>query len=126
MQIKEKGSRGIKNAVEQTINSTATAIAKVLNSPSQITHIQQTVRPQVSPSQNQPCLDRTIGLSPRRAVEIRGKYFQPLALKKLFIDDILTEQELQEQKSGILGTSVSCLKILVPFVNPIISLCIFI
>ena len=97
-----------KNTVEQTIISTATAIAKVLNSPSQITqspHIQQTVGPQVSPSQNQPCPDRTIGLSPGRAVEIRGKCFQQLAtLKKLFEDDVLTEQELQEQKSDILGT----------------------
>ena len=46
-----------KNIVEQII-STATAIAKVLNSPQQITqspHIQQTVGPQASPSQNQPC-----------------------------------------------------------------------
>ena len=97
-----------KNTVEQTIISTATAIAKVLNSPSQITqspHIQQTVGPQVSPSQNQPCPDRTIGLSPGRAVEIRGKCFQQLAmLKKLFEDDVLTEQELQEQKNDILGT----------------------
>ena len=80
----------------------------------------------MSPSQNQPCPDRTIGLSPGRAVEIRGKYFQQLALKKLFEDDILTEQELQKQKSGILGTSVCCHKVLVPFGNPIISLCIFI
>ena len=62
-----------KNTVEQTIISTATAIAKVLNSPSHVTqspHIQQTVGPQAPPSQNQPCPDRTIALSPGRAVEI--------------------------------------------------------
>ena len=69
---KEKGSRGIWK-VEQTINSSATAIAEVLDSPSQITqspHIQQTIGPQISPSQNQPCPDHTIGLSPGRAVQI--------------------------------------------------------
>ena len=94
--------------IEQTIISTATVIAKVLNSPPHVTqspNIQQTVCPQASSSQNQLCSERTIGLSLRRAIEIRGKCFQQLAtLKKLLEDDVLTKEELQEQKSDILGT----------------------
>lgn len=97
-----------KSTIEQTIISTATAIAKVLNTPSHVTqspHIQQTVCSQALPCQNQSCSERTVGLSPGRSVEIRGKCFQQLAtLKKLFEDDVLTEQELQEQKNDILGT----------------------
>ena len=97
-----------KSTIEQTIISTATAIAKVLNSPSHVTqspHVQQTVCQQPSSLQNQSCSEHTIGLSPGRAVEIRGKCFQQLAaLKKLFEDNILMEQELQEQRSDILGT----------------------
>ena len=46
-----------------------------------------------------------LGVSPSKAVEIRGKCFSQLAsLKQLFEESVLTEEELKEQKSSILET----------------------
>ena len=44
-----------------------------------------------------------LGISPSKAVEIRGKCLNQLAsLKQLFEDSVLMEEELKEQKTSIL------------------------
>ena len=86
--------------VEQTIISTASALVKAAFNPSQVSttqspSFQQTVI--ASTSESQP--------SPGKAAEIRGKCLSQLSvLKRLFDDDVLTEEELKEQKSEIFRT----------------------
>lgn len=77
-----------KSTIEQTIMSTATAIAKVLTTPShasQFPYVQQAICPQASLCQIQTCSEHMVGLSLGRAVEIRGKclFLQLATLKKL-------------------------------------------
>jgi len=46
-----------------------------------------------------------MGISPGKAVEIRGKCYSQLAsLKQLFEESVIDEKELKEQKSSILET----------------------
>ena len=66
--------------------------------------IQQSVSPCPSPCSNQ-SKTASLGVSPSKAVDIRGKCLTQLAsLKQLFEDSVLTEEELKEQKDCILET----------------------
>jgi len=103
LQKKRKRMDG-EQSVDQAIISTATALVKaafnssqpnVSTTTTQSPSFQQTVI--ASTSEGQP--------SPGKAAEIRGKCLSQLSvLKKLFDEDILTEEELKEQKSDILRT----------------------
>ena len=82
-------TRAPKKSFEETIANTVAAVAKIV-SPQQTTSSQ--------PSAG-------MGISPGKAVEIRGKCYTQLAsLKKLFEESVIDERELEEQKGCILGT----------------------
>ena len=83
------GTRAPKKSFEETIANTVAAVAKI-----------------VSPQQTTPSQPSAgMGISPGKAVEIRGKCYAQLAsLKKLFEESVIDERELEEQKGCILGT----------------------
>lgn len=84
------------SAFEETIMNTANAMMKAVSKSSQ----------DIRSTQIQNINDCQIatGISPGKAVDIRGKSLGQLAtLKQLFIDGVLSEQEFEEQKDIILG-----------------------
>ena len=96
-------ARTPRRSIEETVASTVTAVVKGMGAA-------QPLQPQrnaltipshlISPHTQTP-----LGVSPSKAVEIRGKCFSQLAsLKQLFEESVLTEEELKEQKSSILET----------------------
>ena len=85
-------TRPSRKFIEDTVASTVSAVVKAIASPQQSQH--NSIEPQLG-----------MGISPTKAVDIRGKCFSQLAsLKKLFEESIITEDEMQEQKSSILKT----------------------
>lgn len=86
-------TRAPRKTIEETVASTVTAVVKGMGAatqPQTQTNLQSSLTTHVSPS---------------KAVDIRGKCFSQLAsLKQLFEESVLTEEELQEQKSSILET----------------------
>ena len=83
-------SRSARKTLEDTVVSTVSAVVKAMASPQKNFSLSQ---------------ESGMGLSPSKAVDIRGKCFAQLSsLKKLFEDAVITEDELQEQKSSILKT----------------------
>ena len=85
-------TRASRKSIEDTVASTVSAVVKAIASPQQSQH--NSIEPQLG-----------MGISPTKAVDIRGKCFSQLAsLKKLFEESIITEDEMQEQKSSILKT----------------------
>ena len=96
-------TRTARRSVEETVASTVAAVVKGMGAT-------QPLQPQESVSSLPSHLTRSqtqtsMGLSPSKAVEIRGKCFTQLAtLKQLFDESVLTEEELKEQKSSILET----------------------
>ena len=94
-------------SMQDTIVSTATAVVKALNPGSghitQTPAIQQIVQPSTSVSATQPPMQ--LGLSPGKAADVRGKCLTQLAaLKQLHDDEVLTDEELRQQKANILKT----------------------
>lgn len=86
-------SRPARKTMEETVASTVSAVVKAMATP-------QT--PRDNPLQYQVS---EMGLSPSKAVDIRGKCFAQLSsLKKLFEEAVITEEELKEQKGCILNT----------------------
>ena len=83
-------TRSSRKSLEDTVASTVSAVVKAIASPNSGTSLQ-----------SQPGM----GVSPSKAVDIRGKCFAQLAsLKQLFEESVITEDELQEQKRSILKT----------------------
>lgn len=84
-------TRSTRKSLEDTVASTVSAVVKAIASPNSCTSIES---------------QSGVGkLSPSKAVDIRGKCFAQLAsLKQLFEESVITEDELQEQKSSILKT----------------------
>ena len=83
-------TRRSRKSLDETVASTVSAVVKAMASPSK-------------PQEN--ILQPELGVSPGKAVDIRGKCFTQLAsLKKLYEDSIISKDELQEQKSSILNT----------------------
>ena len=97
-------TRRNQKGVQEAIISTATAVVKALNTSNcQIT--QQSVQNICSPANTPQCsliTDQQLGVSPGKAVEI--SFHQLAMLKQLYEDQVLTEEELKEQKSDILYT----------------------
>lgn len=84
-------ARTAKKSFEDTISSTVAAFGKA-------------VMQQSSPETPQQS-SNSIGISPGKAVDIRGKCYAQLAsLKKLFEEAVIDEKEIEEQKGCILGT----------------------
>jgi hypothetical protein len=84
-------TRRSRKSMEETVACTVSACMKAMASPSKP---EESITPQPG-----------LGVSPGKAVDIRGKCFTQLAsLKKLYEDSIISEDELQEQKSSILNT----------------------
>ena len=84
-------ARTAKKSFEDTISCTVAAFAKAVTQQSNPEPPQQS--------------SNSIGISPGKAVDIRGKCYAQLAsLKKLFEEDVTDEKELEEQKDCILGT----------------------
>ena len=89
-------TRPTRRSLEDTVVSTVSAVVKAMASPKMSPVVQQT-----SSLESQ----SGVGISPTKAVDIRGKCFTQLSsLKQLFEESIITEEELQEQKSCILNT----------------------
>jgi len=82
------------NAFEETIVKAATAVMKAItNHHSQATQIQNI----------NDCPVLAAGISPSKAVDIRGKSLGQLStLKELFVDGILSQEEYMEQKDIII------------------------
>ena len=58
-----------------------------------------------SPVPSQKLPSTRIGVSPGRAVELRGKNYEQLrSLQKLYKDSILTAEQLEEQKDQVLSS----------------------
>lgn len=92
-------TRQSKKPVEETIANTVTAVLKSIGSVQPLQQVQNT---STSSVQRQSSM---LGMSPSKAVEIRGKCFSQLAtLKQLYEDKVLSEEQLEEQKSSILET----------------------
>ena len=92
-------TRSSRASLANTVESTVGAVMKAIASQS-LQNQGNTSMPS-SPSFSQ----SSLGVSPAKAVDIRGKCFSQLAsLKKLHEDSILTDEELKEQKECILET----------------------
>ena len=99
--------RDAKDALQETIVSTAAAVVKavggsspVIQSPSINQSIQDIRSTVLTPTPTR--LD--LGVSPGKAADIRSKSFGQLAtLKSLYEDQVLTQEEFEEQKSIILS-----------------------
>ena len=88
-------TRSTRRSLEDSVVSTISAVVKAMASPKMSPVVQQT-----SSLESQ----SGVGISPTKAVDIRGKCFTQLSsLKQLFEESVITE-ELQEQKSCILNT----------------------
>ena len=84
------------NAFEETIMNTATAVMKAFT-----TNSQDARSTQIQNITDCPLI--TAGVSPGKAVDIRGKSLSQLAtLKELFVDGTLSQGEYDEQKEIIL------------------------
>ena len=92
---KRKQSDTFKETMVDAATAVIKAVADNRATPTIVTpQIQQTI------TQNQ----ESVGVSPGKAAEIRGKSFDQLGtLKRLFEDGVLTEKEFEEQKSIILS-----------------------
>lgn len=91
-------SRAPRRSIEETVASTVQAVVKGIGAAQAPPFNAPPLQPPTS-TQN------VLGISPSKAVDIRGKCFSQLAsLKKLFEESVLTEEELKEQKSSILET----------------------
>jgi len=84
-------TRGTRKSMQDTVASTVSAVMKAVGSPHQL-------------QMNSPASSTTgIGVSPSKAVDLRGKCLAQLSnLKQLFEDSVITEDELEEQKQSIL------------------------
>ena len=90
---KKKGDEERKT-LQDSIVSTAAAVVKAVTGGS--TSIQQSFQdPSTLKSKSQ------LGVSPGKAADIRGKSFRQL--KKLYDDNVLTQEEFEDQKSVILS-----------------------
>ena len=84
-------TRSSRKSLEDTVVSTVSAVVKAISGPKQDCS-------SISSQQG-------IGVSPTKAVDVRGKCFAQLSsLKRLFEESIITEEELLEQKKCILKT----------------------
>ena len=95
-----------KDALSDTIVSTAAAVVKAISCSSPVTQsptIHQTISDSSTPTR--PALGSSqLGISPGKVAEIRGKSFGQLnALKQLYDDCVLTRDEFEEQKQVILS-----------------------
>lgn len=98
-----KPTRTARKSIEETVASTVTAVVKGMGA-AQPLQTQPNALALQSPLAN-PNTQTPLGVSPSKAVEIRGKCFSQLAsLKQLFEESVLTEEELKEQKTSILET----------------------
>ena len=96
-------TRKAKKSIEETIASTVTAVVKAMNSASQQPSALAIPATPVQCTTNQAMA--TVGVSPSKSVDIRGKCLAQLSnLKQLLDESILTEEEVKEQKGCILGT----------------------
>ncbi len=96
-------TRTPRRSIEEAVASTVTAVVKGMGA----AQPQQTQPGALAfPSHvASPHTQTPLGVSPGKAVEIRGKCFSQLAsLKQLFEESVLTEDELKEQKTSILET----------------------
>ena len=92
-------TRQSKKPVEETIANTVTAVLKSMGTIQPLQQVQNVLTQSAAVPQS------TLGMSPGKAVEIRGRCFSQLAtLKQLYEDSVLNEEELKEQKSSILET----------------------
>ena len=98
-------NRPARKSIDETVASTLAAVVKGMGSAQPLQpQAQQNIStlPSQSTSLQTPA---TLGISPSKTVEIRGKCLSQLAsLKQLFEDSVLTEEELKEQKASILYT----------------------
>ena len=87
-----------KESMTDALTGAAVAFAKTFSSSNiQQAKLTDSVQAQVSPS-------TSTGISPAKAVELRGKNFQQLrCLQQLYDEGILNEQEYSEQKQSILA-----------------------
>ena len=97
MIVGSTGTRAPKKLFEETIASTVVAVTKIV-----------CPTPTKQSTFSQPSIgihSSSMGISPGKAVEIRGKCYAQLAsLEKLFEDAVIDEKELEKQKGCILGT----------------------
>lgn len=96
-------SRKGKSVEKETVISTAASIVKAVANVSntQIVHSPNSSCQSVSPVHRQL---PPMGVSPGRAVEIRGKSLTQLStIKQLYEENVLTEEEYEEQKKIILS-----------------------
>lgn len=96
-----------RRTLQDSIVSTAAAVVKAVNSGQstlvQSPSIQQTIQDSSTPDRSK-SRPSQLGISPGKAADIRGKSFSQLnALKQLYDDHVLTEEEFEEQKSVILS-----------------------
>ena len=96
-------TRTARKSMEETVASTVTAVMKGMGAAQPQKTQPNTLAvqsPLTSPNTQTP-----LGVSPSKAVEIRGKCFSQLAsLKQLFEEAVITEEELKEQKCCIFET----------------------
>ena len=87
-----------RRSLQDSIVSTATAVVKAMSSGNQSTSTLAQ-----SPQIHQNVLGSPMPVSPAKAADIRGKSYGQLAtLKKLYEDNVLTQEEFEEQKLAIL------------------------
>lgn len=89
-----------RRTLQDSIVSTAAAVMKAVSSGGS-TSIQQSTQDPSTPNKKS---KSQLGMSPGKVAEIRGKSFGQLsALKQLYDDNVLTQEEFEEQKDVILS-----------------------
>ena len=103
MIVGNSGNRSSKKSFEDTVANAVVAVTKAIAPTCTLPHSASESQTS-SGSLSQTSL---MGISPGKAVEIRGKCYTQLAsLKQLFEESVIDETELKEQKSSILETLI--------------------
>jgi len=97
MIVEHSGTRSSKKSFEDTIANAVAVVTKAMTPTCSV------LSPHNTSSESQPVDHSSMGISPGKAVEIRGKCYTQLAsLKQLFEESVINEKEMKEQKSCIL------------------------